>query len=157
MMVRAADVMTRDVLTIPESLSVGEAAWTLMHRGVTGAPVHDVSGRLVGVVSQTDLVETQAWLEPDSNHDEGVLCVGDVMTPALLAVAETDPIQRALEVMTSHHVHRVLVLDDDGHLRGIVTSTDLLRLVADGKLSLLDSPTAELSFGRATDEEGSHA
>lgn len=146
--------MTRDVFTLPEALSLDEAAWALMHRGVTGAPVYDPDGRLIGVVSQSDLVDARGLLGDAAANDR---CVGDVMTPALLAVGADDPIEHALEMMIAHNVHRVLVLGDDGRLLGIVTATDVLRLVAEGKLSLLDSPPAEPSFHGATDEEGSHA
>ena len=53
----AADIMTRRVFTLPASLSLEGAAWALAHRGVSGAPVLDDDGQLVGVLSETDLLE----------------------------------------------------------------------------------------------------
>ena len=56
-MLRAADIMTRRVFTLPASLSLEGAAWALAHRGVSGAPVLDDDGQLVGVLSDAgDLV-----------------------------------------------------------------------------------------------------
>jgi CBS-domain-containing membrane protein len=129
-MLKLRDIMTRDVFTLPESCSLGEAAWALMHRGVSGAPVRDDGGRLVGVVSKSDLAD------PDRGPaDQEGKVVGDVMTPALLALDPEDPAVEAVHLMVEHGVHRVVVVDSAGGLIGIVTPMDFLRrLLTDGHL-----------------------
>ena len=58
-MLTVADLMTREVFTLPASLSLDGAAWALMHRGVSGAPVCDDDGKVVGVLSETELLEAR--------------------------------------------------------------------------------------------------
>jgi predicted transcriptional regulator len=131
-------VMTRDVFTIPASLSVEEAAWALMHRGISGAPVRDDEGRLVGVISNADLVDPERGCGTDE-----VRTVADVMTPAVIAVGADDTTFDAVQIMVSHGIHRLAVVDKDGALVGIVTPIDFLRrLLQDGYLEAHDDSNA---------------
>jgi predicted transcriptional regulator len=140
LVLKARDLMTRDVFTLPASLSLGEAAWALMHRGVTGAPVRDAAGRLVGMVSNADLVDPERGAgggEPQT--------IEDVMTPALIAVEEDDPAIEAVHLMVAHGVHRVVVLKRSGELLGIITPMDFLRrLLLEGGLESSDDARATL-------------
>jgi CBS domain-containing protein len=148
-MLTAAEVMTRGVFTLPGSLSIREAAWALMHRGVGAAPVHDDGGRLVGVFSNTDLLEAELVRGADDVELQE-RPVTDVMTPALIAVGIGDPIDHVIELMAEHGYRGVFVVDDDGRLAGVVASMDILRLIADGRLRLLDSDLARPSFHEVT-------
>jgi CBS domain-containing protein len=153
----AAEVMTSDVFTLPSSLSLGGAAWALMHRGVSGAPVRDSEGNLVGVVSEGDLLEARGPLPQaisralalgggsDGDAEGEILAedfdvaaddrsIEEIMTPVLVAVGPNDPIEEVVALMVAHAVRRVLVLDDDGRLAGIVTPVDVLRALAEGRL-----------------------
>jgi predicted transcriptional regulator len=124
------DLMTREVFTLPATLSVDEAAWALMHRGVSGAPVRDEEGHLVGVISTSDLVDPER-----GDTDSEVRTVGDVMTPAMLALDAEDDAADAVQMMAAHGIHRVVVVDAAGSLVGIVTPMDFLRrLLQDGHL-----------------------
>lgn len=148
-MLTAEEVMTRGVFTLPGSLSIREAAWALMHRGVGAAPVQDDEGRFVGVFSNVDLLEAELVRGP---NDEELQArpVTDVMTPAVIAVATTDPVDEVIELMAEHGYRRVFVVDDDGRLIGVVATMDILRLIADGRLRLLDSDLAQPSFHEVT-------
>jgi predicted transcriptional regulator len=139
-MLTVGDLMTRQVFTLPASLSLGGAAWALMHRGVSGAPVCDDEGNVVGVLSETELLEARVEMpdggaEPGGDAEDDDLCVADVMTPAVLAVGTNEPIAEVVELMTIHGAHRVLVVDEAGAIAGIITTVDLLRHLADGRLS----------------------
>jgi predicted transcriptional regulator len=125
----AKEVMTRDVFTLPATLSAREAGWALMHRGVSGAPVRDRHGRIIGVISQSDLA--LAHVTADDWRD-----VADVMTPAVLAVGPQDAALDAVHLMIDHGVHRVVVLEDSGALAGIITSRDILRLLVEERVDL---------------------
>jgi CBS domain-containing protein len=138
----AAELMTRGVFTLPASLSVEGAAWALAHRGVSGAPVRDADGQLVGVLSEADLLEAGVGDHRDSDGRDDATAstpptrlVADIMTPALLAVGPTDPVAEVVALMIAHGAHRVLVLDDAGELLGIVTTVDVLRELAAGRIS----------------------
>jgi CBS-domain-containing membrane protein len=141
MMLKAREVMTRDVFTLPASLSLDEAAWALMHRGVSGAPVRERGGAITGVVSNADLVNPERG--PDETGAEP-RTVADVMTPAVIAVEADDPAVDAVHLMVDHGVHRVLVLGPEGQLLGILTPMDFLRrLLAEGHLESALGPGAD--------------
>lgn len=153
----ARDVMQRDVLSAQDDWSLHELSDFLLDHEISGAPVRDHAGKLVGVVSLTDLAvatsegegEQIAELGPDYFADaweSGVAeeelvglrlsgsarRVGDIMNPALYTVAEETPVHEVAEVMLEAHIHRVLVTHgaEGEELVGIITTSDLLRLVA---------------------------
>jgi predicted transcriptional regulator len=124
--IKISDVMTRDVFTIGASTPAETAAWELSVRGFTGAPVRDARGRLVGVLSRSDLTDPeriQGGLESKE--------VQDVMTPALFSLEPSEPISRAIRLMVREGIRRILVMEK-GTLVGIVTSSDILRHLAWG-------------------------
>lgn len=152
----ARDVMQRDVLSAQEDWSLHELCDFLVDHEISGAPVRDHAGKLVGVVSLTDLAvatsegegEQIADLGPDYFADaweSGVAeeelvglrlsgsgrRVGDIMNPALYTVTEETPVHQVAEVMLDGHIHRVLVTGgpEGEELLGIITTSDLLRLV----------------------------
>jgi IMP dehydrogenase len=127
----AAQIMTRGVFTLPASLSLEGAAWALAPRGVSGAPVRDDDGELVGVLSETDLLEAKVG----DQIDDPLRVVADAMTPALLAVGPNEPVAEVVALMIAHRAHRVLVLGDAGELLGIITTVDVLRELAAGRIS----------------------
>jgi len=151
----ARDLMTHPVLTIRDDRTLGELAAFLSENGITGAPVVDAKGALVGVVTVTDLAELQpgeehpapvdrlrsiffqeGWagrMNPDdlrglSIRDAGLL-VRDIMTPAVYAIPGSTPIERVAKTMIAGRIHRLLVTEK-GRVAGIVTTLDLLRLLA---------------------------
>jgi CBS-domain-containing membrane protein len=144
-MLTAAEVMTRGVFTLPGSLSIREAAWALMHRGIGAAPVHDDDDRLVGVFSNVDLLEAELVRGMDEAELE-TRAVSEVMTPAVVAVGSNEPVDQIIELMAEHGYRRVFVVDDDGRMLGVVATMDIMRLIADGRLRLLDSDVARPSL-----------
>ena len=126
-MLKIRDIMSRDVFTFSPSTSVDEAAWALAVRGISGAPVRDGMGRLLGVLSRTDLTD------PERNPAGfGRGTVRDLMTPALLTLRASDPVMKAVRLMVREEIHRVIVLDEHGEMVGILTSTDILRAMVEG-------------------------
>ncbi|MBI3928209.1 MAG: CBS domain-containing protein [Armatimonadetes bacterium] len=144
---RVADVMKREVVTIRENATISELGKLLATRGISGAPVVDRHGRLVGVVSLTDIVShlrlphrvdfyRELWMENVSygysenldTADSGIL-VRDIMSPFPCTVCETDDVIEAARLMVEHGYHRIPVTDSEGRLRGIVSTMDVLRLM----------------------------
>lgn len=159
---RARDLMRHNIGIIDASATVAELERAFADAEVSGFPVVDASG-VVGVVSRADVVRHLAakegrsavstfYVEPGlstggipgpeladlaarQGSDLAEMCVADLMTPQVVSVppdAEVTDIARAL---VEHRIHRVLVLDGSS-LVGIVSSFDLVRLVADGTLTL---------------------
>lgn len=127
-MLTVRDIMSANVYTVEADASAEEAAWGLTRRHIGGAPVRDREGNLVGVLSKGDLVnpEPSQWIK-------GEATVGDLMNPDILAVYTEDPALAAAAGMIERNIHRVLVLDENQKLVGIVTSMDVVRAVAEGR------------------------
>lgn len=148
------EVMNPVVLTVRENMTVSELATFLTENEISGAPVEDARGKLVGVVSQRDIVENAAtnaeevaerqrpaskmgWgdrLTPDELSQmhfetEGLL-VRDIMTPSVYTVSEEAPVSKVADAMISGHVHR-LVVARRGKPVGIVSTMDLLKLLVE--------------------------
>jgi CBS-domain-containing membrane protein len=134
-MLTIADIMTRDVFTLTPDLSAADAAAALVSRGFSGAPVRDAAGRVLGVLSRTDLTD------PDRRPPGSARSVADLMTPGLLALRASDPVMSAVRLMVREEVHRIVVLDEHGGLAGIVTPSDVLRALIAGD-DLQDPGTA---------------
>ena len=117
------DIMEPDVLWIPSDMPLDRVAQQLASRQVSGAPVCAADGRIVGMLSTTDLAEFYGGA-----HE--LRLARDVMTPEVLAVGPDDPIEKAIKLMAFEGVHRLVVVDAARHLQGIVTSMDVLRELA---------------------------
>ncbi len=143
----ANDVMSRDVVMVPQEMSVQGAARLLSRAQVTGAPVVDAQGRCAGVLSATDFihwVERGAPAKPgkESNHsicsawqlleEEAApqTCVRNVMTKNPVTAPEGTSIGTLAQMMLDAHIHRVIVVDPQERPVGVVSSTDILAAVA---------------------------
>jgi predicted transcriptional regulator len=147
------DVMNPDVMTVADEMTTGELARYLTEREISGAPVVDNQGHLIGVVSMTDIGRYMA--EPSDlestrgsefyrdSADEVTLedfgqryieqsaaTVRDVMTPVVHQVPANATVAEAARVMVREHIHRLVVTQGRQPV-GIITSMDLLRVVAE--------------------------
>lgn len=141
----AADIMHKGVITVRDFQTVKELAQILLDHRITGTPVLDSAGKLVGVVSQTDLVrsvredaqpheapayhqEVDRWLGRQGYQVEApeYELVRDVMTPAVISADVKTPIVDLARCMAGKHIHRIIITDG-GRLAGIVTSMDILK------------------------------
>jgi CBS domain-containing protein len=119
------EVMTANPVSIVETASLKEAAGILDSRKITGLPVVDASGLLVGVLSQTDLVRVRANQHLVSNWPG--LAVGQVMTKPALTIAVTATLEEAAQAMETSRVHRLVVTDGAATPIGIISTSDLVR------------------------------
>lgn len=141
----AKDIMRRRVITVERWLSLAELARVFEEKGITGAPVVDEKGAILGVVSQTDLVRARSERSgavpayhkeldevPRSLgiHFEEVEAgkVEDIMTPGAICFDENAPVETVAEAMLERHIHRVLITRKHA-LAGIVTASDMLKAV----------------------------
>ena len=152
----AADVMTTPVLTVPDDWELERLASFFVENNVSGAPVTDASGEVIGVVSMTDIVrhnsvpvregqtqDTHEYYLASSGRqysDEEMqgfhiqvssgVTTRDLMTPMVFKVAEDASVQEVAGIMISGGIHRVLV-SGKHQMLGIVTALDLLKVVRD--------------------------
>jgi CBS domain-containing protein len=126
-MPRVRDIMTPHVLTVSADARVDHAVWSLSAKGITGAPVCDAAGKVVGVLSRSDLIDSDT---------HGVVAgerpVSEVMTPEVWAVHPDAPASEAVALMVAKGIHRVVVMQHEHALVGIVTSMDVMKAILAG-------------------------
>ncbi len=155
---RAHQIMTRSVITIAPDATILEAAKTMLQHHVSGLPVVDAAGKLVGIVSEGDFIRrseinTQRkrgrWLKfllgadaaaTDYVHEHGRK-VSDVMTSDPVSVTEDATLEEIVNAMETNGVKRLPVMKD-GKLAGIVSRANLLQAVA-GLSRDIPDPTAD--------------
>jgi CBS domain-containing protein len=148
-MLYARDIMTTEVLTVSPETSIADLSKTLENRKIGGVPVVDQGGRLVGVITQSDLVERARDLElpPAINildlhiylqipshllqRVEKMLgtTVGDCMTANPVTVAPDTPVSQIAALMAKQKVHTIPVLKG-GKIVGVIGKMDLVRAMA---------------------------
>jgi CBS domain-containing protein len=120
----AADVMINDVVTVPETMPLKEVTALFKERKITGAPVVDVAGELVGVISETDVIRKTTSIGAWSPNT-----AGQIMTHNAVTVAPEETLQRVCELMYNRRIHRVVVATGK-QICGIITTMDILRAIA---------------------------
>jgi len=142
----AADLMSRDVITLSGPMSLRAAAHRLAMAGISGAPVVDDTGRCIGVLSATDLVR---WLDRGPSpsacpavgsgfstewaaeaEDRPPDDVEHAMTPNVILATPETPVGELARAMLEAHVHRIVVVGEGGRPVGVVSSMDVLAAVA---------------------------
>jgi predicted transcriptional regulator len=116
----------REVYSIPEESSVHQGAQYLREKQVRSVGVLDSSGRLVGVVSQSDISDKVAA----ENKCPAWMKVSDIMSRDLISVSLEETLEDCLGLMERHSVYHLLVMDGRNNFRGMVSVSDLLRVFA---------------------------
>lgn len=143
-----SEVMTTDVLAFDPGDNVQTAMQTMVDRSIDGAPVVEAGGRVVGILSTSDLIVQESQLHfptvisllgatlelPSSKHRFDVdiekalgSTVGEVMHDKPHTVGPDDTLERAATLMHDHNVSRLPVVDAGGTLVGIIAPRDILR------------------------------
>lgn len=143
----AIDVMTPSVVSVKPDMSVQQTAALLVENGISGAPVIDANGRLVGMISQSDLVrrveiETDRphrawWMELLTARSDDAAAyvkthahlVKDVMTKHVVTVQEMTPIDEVARILEKLHIRRVPVVRGN-EVVGIVSRANLVQALA---------------------------
>jgi CBS domain-containing protein len=145
----AEELMTPCPVTVPASATLREAIGIMVDRGISALPVVDEDARLVGVLSQTDIVihdrNLYAHTLPEYYTTANLLSGGtrllakfsldsqdttqvhEVMTPTVFAVRPDDPPTRVVAEMVAFKIHRLFVIDASGSLLGVISAFDVLR------------------------------
>lgn len=134
------DVMTREVVTVQPTTAFKELAQLMADRNVSALPVVDVTdagARLVGIVSEADLIVKAEAVDPRqgpavrTRGDQGKVLARtarELMSTPVVTARPQDTLARAAHLMYRWHVKRLPVVDPEGHLVGIVSRSDLTRV-----------------------------
>lgn len=129
------DIMTRDVVCIDMDYTLGKAIEMCSQKRIRHVPVLDEEGRLAGIVTDRDL---RLFLSPrigtisENNADRESLMrrVHQMMIRQVICVKESASLAEAAELMLAHRVGCLPVVDDERHVVGLVTTTDMIRYIA---------------------------
>jgi CBS domain-containing protein len=140
--ITASDLMNPQVLTVQDDMSVRDLAAFLVDNEISGAPVEDAEGRLVGVVSMTDIAALASGdpapsleepvLEEEEEEEDTDPRVSDIMTRAVYSVREDATVSEVATTMLKGHLHRLVVTREDQAV-GIISTSDLLGLLVGEK------------------------
>jgi CBS domain-containing protein len=131
---RVAELMQPDVKTIDPDATIADVVVSFADAHISALPVVDRAGRMLGVVSNTDVISVEAEAEERDRrellHDTAVR---DIMTPRTLTIAPDADVRDAAREMLYAEVHRLFV-EEDGELVGVISTTDIVRAIATGKI-----------------------
>jgi CBS domain-containing protein len=145
-----ANWMNRELLTVTPSTPISEAVKLLVDRHIGGLPVIDDAGKLVGVISESDLMWREQGVEqpPYMLFLGGIIyfqnlltydrdlhkalgqTVGEVMTPHAISITAETTLPEAAKIMHDKKLRRLPVIDDRQHPIGIITEGDIVRAIA---------------------------
>ena len=123
-----------EVYSIRDDVTVHEAARYLRERQIRSVGVLDAQGRLVGVVSQSDISDKVAA----ENKCPAWMRVTEVMSTALITVTPDRSLPDCLRLMEQHSIYHLLAVDAAGTYRGMLSVSDLLRVIASDEKSRAD-------------------
>ena len=149
---RASDIMTRDVATVTPETRIEGLCDLLRERKISGAPVVDAQGRLVGIVSKDDVlfrgrgIQSEIRQTPDikllftsgfvgfDQGGGGPVIVGEIMTKGVISAPEDAAVDELCRLMWERRIHRVPIVRG-GVLVGIVSALDVCRVFTNGHLA----------------------
>jgi CBS domain-containing protein len=127
----AKDIMTKDIITVSPKMTIRKLALTLIKNQISGAPVAEKSGKIVGIVSEADIVAKKG-------RD-----VKAIMSKTVISVSEEASVEEIARLMTTHSIKRLPVMKD-GAIVGIVSRADIVSAIAQGEQVAIHTPIYDL-------------
>jgi CBS-domain-containing membrane protein len=140
-------VMSKEVITVTADTSLSDAAHLLVKHRISGLPVVDESAKLIGLITEADFLsalglpshhpsqtvwqtlEAMLFHRPGNREPEGT--VRDLMVKNVVTIKKEHTVHEAVAAMKKHNIKRIIVCDDDNHVSGMVTRSNLVRLFFD--------------------------
>ena len=127
----AKEIMTRDIITVSPSMKVKDLAMTLIKNQISGAPVAGKDGRILGVVSEADIIGKKG-------KD-----VRAIMSKKVISVSEEATVEEVAQLMTTHAIKRLPVMNGAA-IVGIVSRADIVSAIAQGEHVAIHTPIYDL-------------
>jgi len=151
------DIMTTRVISVRKETTFRDMAVALRDHRVSAFPVIDDDGKVIGVVSEADMLTKEALVDElgifggilhrrDQAKARGIIA-GDLMTTAVVAVRPGDTVEHAAKLMYDRGVKRLPVTDESGHLVGIISRADVLSVFARTDEDIRKEITGEVLLG----------
>jgi CBS domain-containing membrane protein len=141
--VKAADIMTRDVLTVLKEAPLGEVAELMARNGISGVPVVDAERHVLGIISEKDFsmnmgahrINSLMGIIADCIKHQGCAAMTirgkkaeDIMTAPVITVQANTAMGEIAALLAKNNINRVPVVDPNGCLKGIVSRADIVRI-----------------------------
>jgi CBS domain-containing protein len=127
----AKDIMTRDIITVSPTMKIKDLAMTLIKNQVSGAPVAARDGKIIGIVSEADIVAKKG-------KD-----VKAIMSKKVISIGEDTAVEDIAQLMTTHSIKRLPVMNG-AKIVGIVSRADIVSAIAMGKHVAIHTPIYDL-------------
>jgi CBS domain-containing protein len=127
----AKDIMTKEIITVSPKMTVKKLALTLIKNQISGAPVAEKNGKIVGIVSEADIVAKKG-------RD-----VKAIMSKNVLKVAADTSVEEIAQLMTTHSIKRVPVMLGE-KVVGIISRADIVSAIARGEHVAIHTPVYDL-------------
>lgn len=145
-----ATIMTANPITVKPETALTEAIKIMANKRISGLPVINDAGKLVGVISESDLMwqetgvnpppyimllDSIIYLENPARHEREIhkalgQTVGEVMSDKPITIKPEKSVREAALIMHDKNIRRLPVVDDDGNVIGIITRGDIIRTMA---------------------------
>ena len=126
-MTQCLDIMKRDISCLSPQASVQSAAATMRDQNLGFLPVCDDSDHVLGTVTDRDIA-----IRVVADQRSAQTTAEEIMTPEVVACLAEDDIEEAQQLMAQHRKSRILCLDDDGRLAGVISLSDIADRLGDG-------------------------
>jgi len=127
----AKEIMTRDIITVSPNMKVKDLAMTLIKNQISGAPVAGKDGKILGVVSEADIISKKG-------KD-----VRAIMSKKVISVSQDATVEEIAQLMTTHSIKRLPVMNG-GSIVGIVSRADIVSAIAQGEHVAIHTPIYDL-------------
>jgi len=151
-MATAKDIMTKEVITVTTDITIEGLARILTKHDISGAPVVDEEGKLIGIVTESDLIKMEQrlhiptvinifdaviYLGSSKKFEEDIkrmaaTTVGDIFKKDVVTITESATIEEIATIMSEKNVHHLPVIKK-GKLAGIVGKKDIVKAIAKGE------------------------
>jgi CBS domain-containing protein len=130
-MMTAKDIMTKDIITVGPAMTVKQLAKILIKNQVSGAPVAGKNGKIIGIVSEADIIAKKG-------KD-----VRSIMSNKVITVPEETSVEDIAQLMTTHSIKRIPVMQN-AKITGIVSRADIVSAIARGEHVAIHTPIYDL-------------
>jgi CBS domain-containing protein len=127
----AKDIMTRDIIMVKPQMTIKQLAMLLIKNQISGAPVAAEDGKIIGIVSEADILAKKARQ------------VKGIMSTKVVSVNEETPVEEIAQLMAMHKIKRLPVMKGN-KIVGIVSRADIVSAIALGKHVAIHSPVYDL-------------